>query len=135
MNIEAIKAAEILERRGINLEIIDPRTISPFDDKLIIESVNRTGRCIVADFDWLECGFSSEIATRVYEKCFGQLKQPITRIGFAPTPCPTARILENEFYPNAVDIIRSAENMLSLSPMNLSNEEFYSHEKRFKGPF
>jgi pyruvate dehydrogenase E1 component beta subunit len=59
----------------------------------------------------------------------------VRRIGFAPTPCPTVRHLENEFYPNAVNIIRTAEEMLRLEPTDLSKEEFYSHEKRFKGPF
>jgi len=135
MNVEALKAAKILKKRGIELEIIDPRTISPLDDQPIMDSVNKTGYCIVADNDWLNCGFSAEVAARVSEKCFGKLKAPVERIGFTWTPCPTARHLENEFYPNAVDIIRSAEKLLKLSPTDLSQEEFYSHEKRFKGPF
>lgn len=135
MNVEALKAAEILSRRGIDIEIVDPRTISPLDDNLIIKSVKKTGRCIVADNDWVHCGFGAEVAARVSEKCFGDLEQPVQRIGFAPTPCPTARHLENEFYPNAINIIRLVEKMLKLSPTDLSKEEFYSHEKRFKGPF
>lgn len=135
MNIEALKAAEILEREGVSVEIIDPRTISPFDDTLAVESVRKTGHCIVADNDWLDCGFSAEVAARISEKCFGQLKSPVKRIGFAPTPCPTVRCLENEFYPNAVEIIRAIEEKLDLKPIDLSNEDFYSHERRFKGPF
>ena len=135
MNVEAFKATEILSRRGVSIEIIDPRTIAPFNEELIIKSVEKTGRCIVADNDWLNCGFSAEVAARVSEKCLGKLKSPIYRIGFAPTPCPTMRHLENEFYPNAVKIIRAIEEMLGLEPTDLSKEEFYSHEKRFKGPF
>lgn len=135
MNIEALKAAEILIKRGVSVEIVDSRTIAPFNEELIIKSVQKTGRCIVADNDWLHCGFSAEVATRVYEKCFNKLKYPIKRIGFAPTPCPTVRHLENEFYPNAVKIIRTIEKMLELDPTDLSKEEFFSHEKRFKGPF
>lgn len=135
MNVEALKAAEILERRGVSIEIVDPRTISPLDDATIVRSVKKTGRCIVADYDWVHCGLSAEIATRISEQCFGKLKQPVQRIGFAPTPCPTVRHLENEFYPNAINIIRSVEKMLCLKPADLSGEEFYSHEKRFKGPF
>lgn len=135
MNIEALKAAEILSRRGVSIEIVDPRTIAPFNDKLVVKSVKKTGYCIVADNDWLHCGFSAEIAARVSESCFGKLKYPVQRIGFAPTPCPTVRHLENEFYPNAVKIIRVVEKILKLSPTDLSREEFYSHEKRFKGPF
>ncbi|MDP3880115.1 MAG: transketolase C-terminal domain-containing protein [Dehalococcoidales bacterium] len=135
MNVEALKASEILARRGVSVEIVDPRTIAPFNDDLIMESVTRTGRCIVADNDWLDYGFSAEAAARVYEKCFGKLKSPVRRIGFAPAPCPTARHLENEFYPNAIDIIRAVEEMLGLEPADLSHEDFYSHERRFKGPF
>lgn len=130
-----IDSAEILSRRGVEVEIIDPRSASPFNDEIILESVNKTRRCIIADNDWLHCGFSAEIATRVYEKCFGKLSSPIARIGFAHTPYPTARILENEFYPNAVKIVRIIEKELGLSPADLSQENFYSHENRFKGPF
>jgi pyruvate dehydrogenase E1 component beta subunit len=63
------------------------------------------------------------------------LKSPITRIGFAPTPCPTVRSLENAFYPNAADIVRAVEQKLGLKPADLHGEDFYSHENRFKGPF
>lgn len=135
MVIEAVKAAEILARRGIHLEVIDPRTISPLDYTMIYESVKKTGHCIVADYDWLNCGFSAEIAARVQEYCFGSLNSPVTRIGFAETPCPTTRPLENKFYSNAVQIVRAVEQKLGLSETDLSGEEFYSYEKKFKGPF
>ena len=136
MNVEALKASEILERKhGISVELIDPRTISCLDEGALVGSVNKTGHCIVADNDWLHCGFSAEVAAKISEKCFGHLKRPIQRIGFAHTPCPTARHLENEFYPNAVNIIRAAEKMLELSPADLSREDFYSYENKFKGPF
>jgi acetoin:2,6-dichlorophenolindophenol oxidoreductase subunit beta len=135
MNVEAIKAAEILARRGISIEIVDPRSMSPFNDEMVVRSVTKTGRCIVADNDWVHCGFSAEVAARVSEKCFGKLKSPVRRIGYAPTPCPTVRALENEFYPNAATIIRAVEKDLKLGAADLSNEDFYSHENRFKGPF
>ncbi len=135
MNVEAAKAADILEKQGVSLEIVDPRTISPLNDELIIESVNKTGHCIVADNDWVFCGLSAEIAARVSVKCFGKLKSPVERIGFAQTPCPTARHLENRFYPNAINIIRAVEKKLRLKRIDLSGEEFYSHEKKFRGSF
>lgn len=135
MNVEALKAAEILDRHGVSVEIIDPRTIAPLQDELMISSVEKTGHCIVADNDWSFCGFGAEVSARVSEKCFGKLKSPVQRIGFAHTPCPTVRHLENEYYPNAVTIIRAIEAKLGLSPTDLSGENFYSHENRFKGPF
>lgn len=135
MNVEALKAAEILGRRGVSIEIVDPRTIAPFNDELVIKSVEKTGYCIVADNDWVNCGFSAEVAARVSELCFNNLKSPVYRIGFAFTPCPSTRPLENCFYPNAIDIIRAIEKKLKLQPMDLSNEDFYSYEKKFRGPF
>ena len=134
--MEAFKAAEILSsKHGVEIEIIDPRTIAPLDEEIILESVEKTSHCIVADNDWVFCGFSAEVAAMVSEKCFGKLKSPVERIGFAHTPCPTVRILENEFYPNAVNIIRKVEEKLDLSSTNLEGENFYSHENRFTGPF
>ena len=135
LNVEALHAAQILERRGVSIEIIDPRTIAPLDEATIVTSVQKTGRCLVADNDWVFCGFSAEVAACVAERCFGSLHGPVRRLGFAPTPCPTVRVLENAFYPNAATIVRTIEDMLHLSPTDLSSEDFYSHERRFKGPF
>ena len=65
----------------------------------------------------------------------GDLKSPVTRLGFAETHCPCTRPLENEFYSNAIDIIFAVEKKLGLPETDLSGEEFYSYEKKFKGPF
>lgn len=135
MNIEALKAAEIMAKRGVGVEVIDPVSICPLDEEPILESAAKTGHCIVADNDWVYCGFSAEMAAIVSEKCFGALKSPVTRIGFARTPCPTVRHLEQEFYPNAVNIVRAIEAKLDLEEADLSGEDFYSYENRFKGPF
>jgi acetoin:2,6-dichlorophenolindophenol oxidoreductase subunit beta len=136
MNVEALRAAEIMDKyHGVSLEVIDPRTIAPLDYEIIFQSVNMTGHCIVADYDWLNCGFSAEVAARVSETCFKSLKYPVARIGFSTTHCPTTRPLENKFYPNAIDIIRKTEEILKLNPADLSNEEFYTYENKFKGPF
>ncbi len=135
MNIEAMKAAEVLSRHGVEIEVIDVRTISPLQPQMIFDSVRKTKACIIADYDWIFCGFSAELATLVYENCMGSLQKPVERLGFAQVPCPTTRPLENLFYPSAINIIRSVEKMLGLKEIDLRNEEFYSHEKRFKGPF
>lgn len=135
MNIEALKASEILEKHGIVCEVIDARTINPLDYESIYSSVEKTHHCLVADYDWVYCGFSAEVAARVSEVCFSELKSPVVRIGFAPTPCPTTRPLENKFYPNAITIIRTVEKMFKLQPIDLTGEEFYSYENKFKGPF
>lgn len=135
MNVEAVRAAEILQRRGVSIEIVDPRTLAPLEDEMLVTSVEKTGHCLVADNDWSFCGYGAEIAARISEKCFGKLKSPVQRIGFAHVPCPTSRHLETEFYPNAATIVRAVEKKLGLSPADLSQENFFSHENRFKGPF
>lgn len=135
MNVEAVKAAQILGKRGVSVEVVDARSVSPFDGRTIVNSVHKTGHCIVADNDWLHCGFSAEIATAVYDACYRDLKSPVQRIGFEATPCPCTRPLEDEFYPNAVDILRAVEAKLGLTATDLSGEDFYSYENKFKGPF
>ncbi|MBI4370258.1 MAG: alpha-ketoacid dehydrogenase subunit beta [Elusimicrobia bacterium] len=135
MNIEAMKAAEVLAKRGVELEVVDARSIAPLDENTILQSVEKTQRCLVADYDWTYCGFSAELSALIHQCCFGSLKLPVERLGFAPVPCPTTRPLENLFYPSAVSIIRSVERMLSLSETDLAGEQFYSYEQKFKGPF
>ncbi len=135
MNVEAFAAAKIMQKRGITVEVIDIRSIAPLDDETIVQSVQKTGQLIVADYDWLHCGLSAEMATRVYEKCFHSLRSPIARVGFAPTLCPTTRPLENLFYPSAETLVRIIEQKLGLEKADLSDEELYSYENKFKGPF
>jgi pyruvate dehydrogenase E1 component beta subunit len=135
MNAEAMVAADRLAQRGVSVEIVDPRTLAPLDDDIIVQSVRRTGRCIVADCDWVDSGFSAEVAARISQKCFGDLKAPVRRLGSAHTPCPTVRELENAFYANASDIVAVAEDLLGLEHQVVAPELLYSHERRFKGPF
>jgi pyruvate dehydrogenase E1 component beta subunit len=135
LNVEALQAMEIMGRRGVSIELVDPRSAYPLDLECIARSVDKTGHCLVADNDWGFCGFGSEVAASVSERCFKTLKSPVRRIGFPHTPCPTARHLENEFYPNARTIVRTVEEMMGMAPADLSKEEFYCHERRFKGPF
>lgn len=133
--VEAMKAADVLEKRGVSVEVIDPRSVFPLDEDLIIKSVEKTGHCIIADYDWTFCGFSAEIASRIYEKSSRKLKSKIRRLGFAHTHCPCTRPLEDEFYTDAINLIRAVEKKLKLKEMNLSQETFYSYENKFRGPF
>lgn len=134
MNVEAMKAAEILAKRGIEVELINA-CCATFLDSSLVKSVKKTGRCIVVDNDWLHCGLSAEISSYVYENTVGILRGSIPRIGFAPVPCPCSRPLESKFYPNAINIVREVEKSLGLSETDISGECFFSYEEKFKGPF
>lgn len=101
---EALKAAVMLESAGINIEIVDPISLQPLDEETILKSVRKTGHLVCADCDWGSCGFSAEVAAVVAEKAFAQLKGPIRRVVWPPSPCPVSRVLEEAFYPTALDI-------------------------------
>ncbi len=135
MTVEALKAAEVLAKRGIEAEVIDVRTAAPLGEEAMVESVNKTGHCIVADHDWVFSGFSAELAATLSHHCFDRLRKPVERIGYAHAPCPMTRPLESQFYPGAKEIIRLTEKLLDLEETNLSQESFYTYEQRFRGPF
>lgn len=136
MAIEALKAKELLSKyHNVNIEVVNISNITSFDIDTISISAKKTKNVIVADYDWDFCGFSAEISSQIYEKCFGHLSKPIRRLGFAHVPCPTTRPLENEFYTSAIDIIRAVEDALNLPHSDLTQETFYSYENNFKGPF
>jgi pyruvate/2-oxoglutarate/acetoin dehydrogenase E1 component len=135
MNIEALRAADFLKERGVMLEVIDPRTLYPLDLDTIITSVSKTGRLIVADCDWVDSGFSAEVAASISYSCHQKLHHPIERLGFKHTPCPTVRHLEDEFYCNSIDIVECVDKILGHGPTEIDRDKIYSHESRFKGPF
>ncbi|MGZ3691158.1 MAG: alpha-ketoacid dehydrogenase subunit beta [Pseudobdellovibrio sp.] len=135
MNIEALKAQEVLKTINISSDIFNINSLAPLQLQDVVRSVKRTGHCIVVDHDWREFGLASELAAQIYEGAFAELKKPIVRLGNEFIPCPTSRSLENEFYAKAQDIISSACEMLNLPYPDLRLHEFYSYEKKFKGPF
>ncbi len=134
MNVEAVQAANFLEKVGISCEVIDLRTVSSLDEKTMFDSIKKTKRCLVLDYDWLNCGVSGEVSSRIYSKFYKILKSPIYRMGFADTHCPTVRHLENKFYPNAKDIVKQI-SIIFQKKINTKKIVLYSHENKFKGPF
>ena len=110
MVFEAVKAAKELESEGVSTEVIDPRTLRPLDIELILESLKKTGRLIIADVACKTGGSGSEIAARIVENAPGLLKAPLKRVNFPDTPTPCSPVLEDAYYPNAAtikDAIRS----------------------------
>lgn len=109
---ESLEAAEKLAAEGISAEVIDLRTIKPWDEELVLSSVRKTGRLIVADTGNIMAGFTAEIAATVQEKSFSDLKSPVLRIGLPDVPCPSSPPLEARFYPGAEDIVRSVKTAM-----------------------
>ncbi len=100
----SIEAAEILESNGIDVEIIDLRTVKPLDAELVVESVNKTGRAVVVDGGWKSFGVSAEIAALIYEQCFDGLYAPVGRIALPDVPAPSSGPLEESYYFGKDDI-------------------------------
>lgn len=129
---EALAAAEGLEKNGVSVEVVDPRTIRPLDEETILASVQKTGRLIVADTSWELCGFSSEVAALVAEKGFYSLKAPIHRIALSNCPAPVSLKLEEAFYPRASTLANAALELVGKGTENLSHLD---QKYFFKGPY
>lgn len=113
MVYETIKAARVLESEGIDVEIIDPRTLQPLDDELICDSVKKTGRLVIADVACKTGGVGAEIACRVAESAAEYLKSPVKRVNFPDTPTPCSPVLEEAYYPDANTIIQTVRELFN----------------------
>ena len=114
MVVESLKAATELERQGIQVEIIDPRSLSPLDLPLILESVKKTGRLLVVDEDYPRCGMASEIAASVSTEAFDFLDQPVQRMTPPPVHVPFSPVLEQFYLPDSEKIVARARQMMGL---------------------
>ncbi len=107
MAYQSMIAAEELSKIDIDVEVIDVRTVKPLDKELIFESVKKTGRLVVCDVGWRSFGFSSEVSGSVAENVFEYLKAPVKRVSLPDCPAPSSKTLENVYYPNKDDIIKT----------------------------
>ena len=109
---EALAAAESLaSSKGIEVEVVDPRTIQPLDKKTIVDSVKKTGRLVVASDDMKTGGVGAEIGATVYEEAIDYLKAPLVRVCSPDIPVPFAPPLEREYMPNAQKLEQAIEKL------------------------
>lgn len=136
MQVECQRAARYLADTGIKAEVIDPIWLSPLDIDTIADSVERTGRLLVVDTAWTNCGASAEIVARVAERLQGVRDLQLKRMGFAPTTCPTSPTLEELYYPNARTIAAQAADIVEGEETNwVPTERPELKCIEFKGPF
>ncbi len=112
MVIESLKAAQELAEEGTDVELIDLRTVKPLDENLILKSIRKTGRIVIADGSWKNCGVSAEISALVSEKGFKYLKAPIQRITLPDSPAPASCVLEKKYYPDANNIKAAIRDLI-----------------------
>ncbi|MCI1881482.1 MAG: alpha-ketoacid dehydrogenase subunit beta [Sporolactobacillus sp.] len=108
----ALKAADQLAKKGFSVEVIDPRTLSPLDEKTIIKSVMKTGRLIIVDEAYPRCGAASDIAAIVGEKAFDYLDAPIKRVTAPHSPVPFSPPLEKAYMPSPEKILAAFHEMV-----------------------
>jgi len=109
---EAYKAAEVLEKEGISVEILDMRTVRPMDFEAIFKSVKKTNRLVILEEAWPFASVSSEITFQVQENVFDYLDAPIRRITTADTPAPYSPVLLEEWLPNFNDVVKAVKEVL-----------------------
>ena len=109
---KSVQAAEVLKDQGIEAEVIDVRTLAPFDWPAVFESVKKTGRLIVVEEDNLTGGWGAEVAARVADHCIGYLDGPVRRIAAPDTPVPFAPVMENFYVPSVERIVAAAKDLV-----------------------
>lgn len=106
------QAAEVMEKQGVQVDLIDLRTIKPLDLPMIIESIQKTGHCVLVEEGHIFSGICAEIGFQIQEHCFDFLDAPVERVCQKETPMPYSKILEKETMPTVEKITKSIEKVL-----------------------
>jgi len=106
----ALQAAEILEEKGRQAEIVDLRTLRPWDKETVLQSVRKTNRIVIVEETWKTGGFSGEIASTIQEEAFDDLDGPVARVGGIDVPAPYNGTLEAATIPTAERVIKALED-------------------------
>lgn len=108
----SLNVAEQLAREGIEVEVVDPRTVVPLDFAMLLQSVEKTGRVVIADQCHRSCGIAAELAARIVEEGFDKLKAPIRRVATPDVPIPFSPPLEEFVTPTESRIIEAIRSVL-----------------------
>lgn len=109
---EALAAAAELEKEGVSVEVIDLRTIRPYDAETVLASVRKTGRAVVANEAPKIGGLAAELSATISEECFHDLKAPVTRVAGLDTPIPFSLVLEKYILPGKEQVIAGIRSVM-----------------------
>ncbi len=109
---EVLKAAEELADEGIDIEVIDLRSVKPLDKEILFQSIKKTGRLLVVEATWPTCGLAAEVSALAAENVFSYLKAPIERLSLPDVPAPASVALEKGFYLDRNKIILKIREMM-----------------------
>jgi len=107
-----MQAADVLAKEGINIEVVDLRTLRPLDMEPVIESFKKTNRAVIVEEGWRSYGIGSEVAARLYEEAFDYIDAPIKRVAQKEVPLPYNRNLEQMALPQVEDIVKAVKEVL-----------------------
>ncbi|MCA1634678.1 MAG: pyruvate dehydrogenase complex E1 component subunit beta [Acidobacteria bacterium] len=110
----ALKAAEELEKQGVSVEVVDPRTIRPLDIETIVNSVKKTNRVVVAEESHAFCGVGAEISAQIMEHAFDYLDAPVVRVSGVDAPMPYAKSLEKLALPDVARLVQAVRQVAYL---------------------
>jgi pyruvate dehydrogenase E1 component beta subunit len=108
----AMEAANILAEEGIEAEVVDPRTIRPLDEQILVTSVEKTNRCVIVEEATPFASVGSEIAQRITTLAFDHLDAPVIKVNSEDVPMPYAANLEKAVLPNAQKVVAAAKKVL-----------------------
>ena len=139
MTIEALNSANFLKKYNIHCEIIDLRTVSPINYKIIFSSIKKTKRLMVLDTSNKSYSIASEIVAVCCENIFNHLISPPKILGLPNIPIPTSFGMTKDLYPESKDIINEVLKLMNIKA-SIPNDKFLDHmhdvpHKKFKGPF
>jgi len=106
------RAADQLSKEGIEIEIVDLRSLRPLDMDPVLESFRRTNRAVIVEEGWKSFGVGSEVASRIYEEAFDYVDAPIKRVAQTEVPLPYNRTLEQSALPHVEDVIKAVKEVL-----------------------
>jgi pyruvate dehydrogenase E1 component beta subunit len=109
-----LDAAKALEQDGIDVEIVDVRTLRPLDVETLATSVRKTGRCVIVEVGWPVAGYGAEVAYQMQRHCMDALDAPIERVTSDDVPMPYAKNLEDEVQPQIPDVVAAVRRALYL---------------------
>lgn len=110
---QSLIAAEMLAKEGIEVEVVDPRTIRPLDEQPIFESVRKTNRAVVVEEAWPQASVGAYISDRIQRECFDWLDAPVHRVNAPDVPMPYSKVLEKQYVPQPEKIVEAVKQVLA----------------------
>src|SRR5438094_5412356 len=114
MVLVAMRVADDLAKEGINIDVVDLRTVRPMDVEAIARSVEKTNRAVVLEEGWELCGIGAQVVDYIQRECFDLLDAPVMRVHQADVPMPYAKNLERAAKPDAAKTIAAVRKVMYL---------------------